>query len=142
MHVDGWAGEQKGRRSVSSYLTEEALLAEQPADRRPSRQVGEVRLVLTFYTPHAGMHKTGAQAPCESGQGTVRTLLACKLSKCSREIGRDTIKVPERAQWLQGRGVVSSLCTGSAGSIPNLQCAQIKLQSALIEPFGRPAKIS
>ena len=52
------------------------------------------------------------------------TTLAWKFDNCSREIARDTAKVPERAQWLQGRGVVSSLCSGSAGSIPTLQHVQ------------------
>ena len=33
--------------------------------------------------------------------------------------------------------MVSSLCPGSAGSIPNLQRGQTKPQSALIEPLGR-----
>ena len=70
------------------------------------------------------------------------TTLACKFDKCSREIARDTTKVPEQTQWLQGHVVVSSLCPGSAGSIPTLQCGQTKPQSALIEPLGRPVRIS
>ena len=70
------------------------------------------------------------------------TTLACKLDKDSGEIARDTTKVPECTQWLQGRGVVSSLCPGSAGLIPNLQRGQTKPQSALIEPFGRLTEIS
>ena len=70
------------------------------------------------------------------------TTLALKLNKDSGEIARDTTKVPEYTQWLQGRGMVSSLCSGSAGSIPNLQRGQKEPQSALIEPHGRPAKIS
>ena len=65
---------------------------------------------------------------------------ACKFDKSSGEIARDTIKITERAQWLQGRGMVSSQCPGSAGLISNLQCGQTKPQSALIEPSAnRPA---
>jgi hypothetical protein len=37
----------------------------------------------------------------------------CKFDKSSGEIARDTIKITERAQWLQGRGMVSSQCPGS-----------------------------
>jgi hypothetical protein len=97
MHVDGWAGEQKGRRSVSSYLTEEALLAEQPADRRPSRQVGEVRLAFracvlsrveifmrsgwrtypTFYTRHAGK-KVKILRRCNNGRASA---CACESAR-------------------------------------------------------------
>ena len=71
MHVDGWAGEQKGRRSVSSYLTEEALLAEPVRTGARSSSRGGQAGVMTIYWYLLSIRTTcvGTRTP-GGGRGT------------------------------------------------------------------------